>query len=47
MKSQVLLVFYGGYDIIAAGENQAPLKGAFDFPAALTSKRPMKSDKEH
>ncbi len=35
------------YDIIAAKEKQATAKQAFVFPAALTSKRPMKSDKEH
>jgi len=31
------------HDIIAAEEKQATAKQAFVFPAALTSKRPMKS----
>ncbi len=34
------------YDIIATVEKQATAKQAFVFPTALTSKRPMKSDRE-
>lgn len=34
------------HDIIVAEENQAAPKKTFGFPAALTSKRPMKSDKK-
>ena len=46
------LSFVYGYDIIIAGEKQAARSGVCfsreieDFPYDLTSKRPMKSDKE-
>ncbi len=35
-----------GYNILAAKEKEAAAKPTFTFPAAVTSKRPMKSDKE-
>ncbi len=34
------------YNVLAAKEKEAAAKPTFTFPAAITSKRPMKSDKE-